>query len=128
MAIIAPTITTIANDGSVISVSWASLTTTNNEGTPISAVEFADRSVTFHGIFGVGGTIKLQGSNLADNTVSAGYFDLTDPQGNAISKTSGALEALTEIVRWVKPVVTAGDGTTSLTATLILRRANTMRT
>lgn len=128
MANVAPVTTSISTDNSVYSISWSPLTTTNTDGDPISAVEWADRSITFTGTFGVGGTVKLRGSNLADKTDANGYFDLTDPQGNAISKTAGAIEAITEIVRWVKPVVTLGDGSTAITVTLIVRRANPLRT
>ena len=39
---------------------------------------------------------------------------LTDPQGNVISKTSASIEAITEATRFVRPRVSAGDGTTSL--------------
>lgn len=123
MAVIVPTTTIIAGDGSVYSVSWAALTTTNTTGTEISAVEYADRSVQVLGTFGVGGSITIQGSNDGANWVA-----LTDPQGNAITKTAASIEAITELTRYIRPIVTAGDGTTSLTAVVVARRANPLRT
>ena len=35
--------------------------------------------------------------------------------------TERAIEGIAEVPRYVRPKVTAGDGTTSLTATLVLR-------
>lgn len=96
---------------------WTPLTTTNADGRPVEMPGSVVRSIHFSGTFGTGGTIKLQGSN---NGTS--WVDLTDPQGNAISKTAEAIEAIEENTRYVRPFVSAGDGTTSLTATLILRR------
>jgi hypothetical protein len=76
-----------------------------------------NRTIQFSGTFGVGGTVVMQGSNDGTN-----YVTLTDPQGNAISKTAAAIEAIEEPTRYIRPSVTAGDGTTSLTCSLFLRR------
>jgi hypothetical protein len=128
MAVIAPVVKDISTrDGSVISVTWSALTTTNTSGSPIPASEWADRTIQFAGTFGAGGTVKLQGTLDAD-PLSSNYVDLADPQGNAISKTALSIEAVLELVQWVKPVVTAGDGTTSINATMLLRRQNPLRT
>lgn len=128
MAVIAPVVKILEKgDGSILAVKWSDLTTTNTSGTPVSAVEWADRTIQFTGTFGVGGTIKLQGT-LDEDPASSNYYDVTDPQGNAVSKTAAGIESITEIVRWIKPVVTSGDGTTSLNATLLMRRQNPLRT
>ncbi len=123
MATINATNIDIAGDGSVRLITWTPLTTTNDTGYQAEWATFADRCIQFTGTFGVGGTVKLQGSNDGTN-----WADLTDPQGNAISKTAAGLEAVTEVTRYVRPFVSAGDGTTSITASLVLRRANPMRT
>ncbi len=115
--------TDIAGDGSIRKVVWTPLTTTNADGAAIEWVQYADRTIQFNGTFGTGGTIKLQGSNDGSN-----WFDLSDPQGTAISKGAAGIEAVLEITQYVRPFVSAGDGTTSLTATLVMRRANPMRT
>lgn len=126
MATVTPVVTEIAPDNSVISVVWTGLTTTNADGAWISAANFADRSIQFDGTFGVGGTIKFQGSN--DPTKPpTNVFDLSDPQGNAISKTGASLEQVLEVTRWVRPFVSGGDGNTSLNAKLIVRTANILR-
>lgn len=126
MATISPVVTEIAPDNSVISVVWSALTTTNADGKWISAANFADRSIQFDGTFGAGGTIKFQGSNDTTNPPT-NVFELSDPQGNAIAKTGPSLEQVLEMTRWVRPFVSAGDGTTNLNAKLIIRLANPLR-
>lgn len=123
MATIVPVISALTGEGSVRKIVWGALTTTNDRGTPCEWLQWADRSIQFNGTFGAGGTIKLQGSNDGTN-----WIDLTDPQGNAISKAAAGIEAVTEITQFVRPFVSAGDGTTLLTATLVMRRAQPLRT
>lgn len=74
-----------------------------------------ERSVQFSGVFG-GGYASLEGSNDGVNWVT-----LTDPQGNLISKNGSSLEAVTELTRFVRPVVT-GDGSTSIDVCLLVSR------
>lgn len=91
-------------------------------GAPLSLPSLADKSVHIHGTFGTGGSVTLYGSNNpADFTVAAGsgtWIALTDPQGNAITKTAAAIEQILENVCFIAPKVTAGDGTTSLTVSI----------
>ena len=105
-------------------ITWTPLTTADADGGAIEMPGSADRSVQFTGTFGVGGTIILQGSNVAAPVAGtdADWATLTDPQGNAISKTAAALEAVSELTRWIRAKVTAGDGTTSITARLLVKR------
>ena len=125
MATVAKTIQrvdTFLDDAHVIS--WTPLTTTNADGEAIEMPGSADRTIQFLGTLGAGGTIILQGSNVLAPVAStdADWFTLTDPQGNAISKTAAGGEAVLELTRWIRPKVTAGDGTTSLTALLLVKR------
>lgn len=101
------------------SIVWGPLTTTNDVGSAVEMPGSYIRSIQFEGTFGAGGTIVLQGSNEATPT---NWQTLSDVQGNDISKTSADLEQCQDVSRWVRPKVTAGDGTTSLTATMILVR------
>lgn len=96
-------------------IAWTGLVN-GDDGAPIQFGAFTDRSIQFGGTFGAGGTIVLEGSNDGVN-----YHPLTDPQGNAISKTTASIEAISEATRFVRPRVTAGDGTTSLSAYLFVR-------
>lgn len=105
----------LCNDG-VMLFSFTPLTTTNADGQPIEHSRYADRSVTVTGTFGAGGSVRIEGSLDGTN-----YFPLTDPQGNALDITSAKIEAITEAVRYLRPRVTAGDGTTSLTVHIFFK-------
>jgi len=125
MATVAAAVTriqTFLDDAHVIV--WTPLTTTNADGGAIEMPGSADRTIQFVGTFGAGGTIILQGSNLPSPTAGTDtdWFTLTDPQGNAISKTAAAGEAVLELTRWIRPKVTGGDGTTSLSGYLLVKR------
>lgn len=88
-------------------------------GAPIQVLDFGDMTVTVEGTFGSGGTIKLRGSNDGTN-----YYDLTDPQGNAISKSAAGIEAVIEAPVYVRPEVTAGDGSTDLQCRIMARKGS----
>ena len=94
---------------------WANLAN-GDDGGPIELANFADRSVQVVGTFGVGGNVRIEGSLDGSN-----YAVLTDPQGNNLDVQAAKIEAITELVRWIRPRVTAGDGTTSLTVTMLLK-------
>lgn len=100
-------------------VQWSGLTNaTSDDGTPVELFGSPDRSVQVTGTFGAGGSVRLQGSN--DGST---YVALTDPQGNALNLTASSIEAITEITRYIRPLVTAGDGTTSLVVTVFARKS-----
>ena len=96
-------------------VTWSGLLN-GDDGAAFQYGAFTDRSIQFIGTFGAGGTIVLEGSNDGTNWVT-----LTDPQANLISKSSASIEAISEATRYVRPRVTAGDGTTNLTALLFIK-------
>lgn len=122
MATITPTSDDISGDGSVIRRSWALLTNTNTTGEPFPFASWVDRSVQVTGTFGAGGTLRWEGSNDGTN-----YYALTDPQGNALDFTTAKIESVIEICALARPRVTAGDGTTSLTCTLVARNSRSSR-
>lgn len=97
-------------------VVWSGLLN-GDTGVPVELPEFPDKSFQVGGTVGVGGSVTLEGSN-----DGATYIALTDPQGNAITKTAAALEVAEESTRYTRPNVTAGDGTTSMTVTMVARR------
>lgn len=79
---------------------------------------FADKTVQVVGTFGAGGSVALEGSN--DGGVN--WFALSNASAQTIAITSPALQEVIEAVIWLRPHVTAGDGTTSLTVTMFLRK------
>lgn len=100
----------------ITQVVWSGLLNGDN-GNAVELFDNADYCVQLDGTFGTGGTIVFQGSN--DGVT---YFTLNDPGASAISKTAAALKQVLETPRYVRPLVTAGDGTTALVCTLVARR------
>lgn len=96
-------------------VTWASLAK-GDTGTPYKNPGWADRSVQIDGTFD-SATCTFEGSN--DGST---WFTLADPQGNAISKTAAALEALLELTLYVRPAVAGSGGTAALNFRLCVRR------
>jgi hypothetical protein len=97
-------------------VSWTPLLN-GDSGAPYGMSGFADRSAQIVGTFGTGGTVLIEGSNDGTN-----YVTLNDPQGVALSLTAAGLKEIAQIVKFIRPRVSAGDGTTSITVTLLARR------
>ena len=99
-------------------ITWEGLLN-GDTGSPIEMPGSHIRSVQIVGTFGVGGSITIQGSNDGVN-----YVALTDPQGNALTKTSAGLESVQELTKYIRPSVTAGDGTTDLDVFLLVKRVH----
>jgi len=88
----------------------------DDTGRAIQMPGSSDRSVQISGTFNTA-TVVLQGSN--DNVT---WFTLTDPQGNAISKTAGALEMISELTRYIRPVTSGGGGSTDIDVTVLVKK------
>ena len=95
--------------------SWSGLGS-GDDGLPISYVDYADRTVQVGGTFS-GGTVIIEGS--LDGLT---YHTLTDPVGNDLSYTSADLSTVMEAVRYIRPRISGGDGSTSITVTMMTRR------
>lgn len=121
MAVIAPTIeANFDGNPNIIRVMWGPLAN-GDTGGPVAYPEYSDKTVHITGTFGAGGSVTLEGSNYRA-TETPLYVAVTDPQGNAVTKTSASLEVFEEATYLLRPNVTAGDGTTALTVRLICRR------
>ena len=94
-------------------VSWEGLAN-GDEGTPITLPQLADRSVQVEGVFD-GGTVEIKGSIDGVN-----YHTLSDLRGSAITLTATRIKAISEIVRYIKPVVSGGAGT-NISTHLLMR-------
>lgn len=110
MAVISPTITE-AESGSFVAT-WASVTEADTCN-PVAFGGAPDRSVQVSGTFG-GTSVGLQGSNDGSN-----YAVLTDPQGNNLAITAAKIEAVSELTRYMKPVLTGG-ASVSVTVSLFM--------
>lgn len=97
-------------------ITWSSLAN-GDVGSALEMPGSPDRSIQVVGTFGSGGNLRIQGSNDGSN-----WSTLTDPQGNDINLTASKIEQIMEVVRYMRPNVTAGDGTTNLTVSILIRR------
>jgi hypothetical protein len=84
---------------------------------PMDTTNYSDISAQVTGTFGTGGSVAIEGSNDKVN-----WAALRDPSHTTIAITSAAIQAVLENTIQVRPHVTAGDGNTSLTVTLMYRR------
>jgi len=110
------TISTFGDHGHVMT--WTPMTFSGTDvGISIEMPGSSDRSVQVTGTFGTGGSVRIEGSNDGTN-----YAVLTDPQGNALDITTAKIESIMELTRYIRPRVTAGDGTTSLTISMLVKR------
>lgn len=98
---------------------WTPLTTTNTDGAPVGFAG-SGKTAQVTGTFGVGGTLVMQESVDGTNWVTMTDSSVT---GGAVSFTATGVKDLRETAPFVRPFVSGGDGTTSLTVTLACRRA-----
>jgi hypothetical protein len=98
---------------------WENLTTNTVTNGAESAPFLPDKTVFITGTFN-SGVVTIEGSNA--ETATGPYVDLVDPQGNAISASSGTspvIEAILENPRWIRPRV-SGVGASALDVDVIL--------
>jgi len=120
MATRAKTITEMvyAGDKGVHIVQWTGLLN-GDDGEPLEMPGSSDRSVQVTGTYGAGGNLRMEGSNDGTN-----YAPLADPQGTDLDIVAAdkQIEQILELTRFIRPRVTAGDGTTTLVVTMLVRR------
>lgn len=98
---------------------WTGLLNTD-DGSAVILPAGTDRSVHAYGTFGAGGTVTIEGTNETGSSPS-NWVALRDNFGAALTLQTGAaaLKGVHEAVYQIRPRVTGGDGTTSLTVRLI---------
>lgn len=98
---------------------WSPLTTANADGAPIAYTSNGMGGVTFQvtGTWGVGGALVIEGSN-----DGVAYFTLNDQANVALTLSANALKTVRDQPLYIRPRVTAGDGTTSLTVVAALQK------
>lgn len=100
----------------LIGISWGPMKF-GDVAVPIISGSIVDHSIQVEGTFGAGTSVTLSGSNDGQN-----YHALTDPYGTTVAINTAAIKQTTEVTSWIKPAITAGDGTESLTITVSVRR------
>lgn len=125
MPVIVPTVTEWIGDreGSSKKITWAAMAN-GDTGAPIAFPEYYDRSFQLKGTLGAGGNCRIEGSNDGGST----YAALSDRAGVALNVNALGIKAVNENAEAMRPNITAGDGTTSLTVIMTIRRDNTPRT
>ena len=114
-----------ANVPAALIVTWTGLLN-GDDGAPFASPNRADKSVQVFGTFGAGGNCKIEGTNQqaydGNGTIIAGltYALLNDPASNVLDITAAKIEQLLENPNAVRPRVSAGDGTTSLTVVIVV--------
>ena len=104
--------------GGVQVCTWTGLLN-GDTGSPIQASEMSEKTWHAFGTFGTGGTVTIQGSNDGTNWASISTKQGTVPM--TLTSTT-AINTSQDRPVWVRPSVTAGDGTTSLTMTVACHR------
>ncbi len=103
----------------VYRVFWETLQN-GDTGTPFDSGHgcpaFSDKSVQVTGTFGSGGSINMEGSNDDSN-----WEILDDPVGDALTYGAKGMSQILELTKAIRPAVTAGDGTTDIDVTMIVR-------
>src|SRR5260370_658599 len=114
MATIIPKLTPVPAPGDVsgYAISWGPMLN-GDVGQAVDMLGFADRSIQVEGTFGAGGNAEIQGSN-----DSAAFRTLHDPLGVLLDIPSASIRHVMEITRLLRPAITAGARTTSLTLTI----------
>jgi hypothetical protein len=122
MATVVRTPTVIGTDATGISnvEMWVWVIDGDDTGLPVKFAKHSDKTVQIDSASFGTATVVLEGSNdlRADpnhaDHANAVWLTLTDPQGNAISKTANSVETVMENTLWVRPKATgdAGDALT----------------
>ena len=92
-----------------------------DSGVPFGFPDWADRTIQVFGTFGAGGTLIIEGSNDLGPTPT-NWTAMVDQNGTALSFTAAGVRLLNEEPLWIRPRVTAGDGTTAITVQASARR------
>jgi hypothetical protein len=96
---------------------WSNLTTANQDGSAVSIPGAADRTIHCIGTLGVGGAVTMQGSN--DGTNWATLTDFQD--ADVIFTAVDTIKILAEAPLYIRPLNTAGDGSTDMSILMFSR-------
>lgn len=123
MAVVQAVLVTTPHDGPIEMWEWPTMTN-GDTGSFVILPRHADKTVHAFGTFGAGGTVTLRGSNETPATeANAAILHSPSETNLTLTATAGAgLKQVLEAPYSVSPKVTAGDGTTSLTVRLCVRR------
>ncbi len=113
------TATVVVSEDKIVTIRWSGLLNTDY-GEPVRVARYPDKTVQIHGTFGTTAVVALEGSNLdAPTDAATDWGDCGDQTGTVLS--IGDLEpvVIAESPLWIRPIVSAGDGTTVLSCTIV---------
>lgn len=111
-------VTVETKDVGYVEAIWPAMANGDDGEATSKLTRYADKTVQAVGTFGAGGNAQLQGSNDGSNWVA-----LKDFEGSLINITAvNQLYLVAESPKFVRPVITAGDGTTSITFIIVAAR------
>lgn len=110
-----------------ILVVWSPLTTTNRKGKAVQLADYPGKCVIVTGTYSAGSpSVAIEGANgpgTAGNPtappIDADFSNCNDPSSTALTFTSQRIEEVLENPTWIRPNLTGGDGSTSLTVALM---------
>lgn len=120
------------NIPNAIGVKWTGLLN-GDSGEPYVVAHRMVKSVQIYGTLGAGGNCNIEGTldpvyDASGAKLSGGsapaYALLTDPQGNNLALAAVKIESIQESVVAIRPNISAGDGTTSLTCVALVTGPN----
>jgi hypothetical protein len=105
----------VTGNDRTVAVVWTGLTNaTSDKGAGVSMAQAAFKSAQITGTFGAGGSVTLEGS--MDGGLTWGALkNLSDAD---LTITDSKVYNIPSVALLIRPNVTAGDGTTSLTVTV----------
>lgn len=95
-----------------VQVKWTALAN-GQSGDSASIGRWRDRTIQAMGVFGVGGTVTVEGSQ--DGST---WGAVTDHNAVAITLTDGKPRVIAEGPLYIRPRISAGDGTTAINVIL----------
>lgn len=97
-------------------VTWAGLGQ-GDTGQALELPNYSDKTMQSVGDYSGSASVSMRGSN-----EGATYSVLNDGAGNALTNTADAVKTVLENPRFIKPTIASGDGSTSITVTLLIRK------
>lgn len=105
--------------GAVKLILWTGLLN-GDTGDWVRFAQFSGKTFQVFGTFGTGGSVTLQGSN--DGSTPVNVSTLSSWQATPLTLTATGFATSRDMPIWVRPIVTAGDGTTNVSVSLAAHR------
>jgi hypothetical protein len=105
-------------------IEWTGLLN-GDDGEWIRVPFWADKCVHAYGTYGAGGNVKMEGTALLTSPSGNQVDSLADQGGAIINMTDvegGRIATILDNTVRIRPRVSAGDGTTSITVRLVVKR------